>query len=83
MQIEYPFSNYNLFVYVYVLSFYDIAKKDKRFLDALKTLESKLVKGKIVVERVNRRFAKLSFCKNGEVSELGSRHYHKILENIG
>ena len=83
MQVEYPFSNYNLFAYVYVLSFYDIAKKDKRFLDALKTLESKLVNGKIVVQRVNRRFAGLSFCKKGEVSELATRHYHKILENIG
>ena len=83
MQVEYPFSNYNLFAYVYVLSFYDIAKKDKRFLDALKTLESKLVNGKIVVQRVNRRFAGLSFCKKGEVSELATRHYHKILENKG
>jgi hypothetical protein len=83
MQVEYPFSNYNLFVYVYVLSFYDIAKKDKRFLDAFKMLESKLVNGKIVVERVNRRFAELSFCTKGEASEIGTRHYHKILENIG
>jgi hypothetical protein len=29
MQVEYPFRNYNLFVYVYVLSFYDRAKKDE------------------------------------------------------
>lgn len=31
MQVEYPFRNYNLFVYVYVLSFYDKAKGDQRF----------------------------------------------------
>jgi len=41
MQVEYPFGNYNIFIYVYVLSFYDRAKEDKRFLEALETLESK------------------------------------------
>ena len=55
MQTEYPFRNYNLFVYVYVLSFYNRAKDDRRFLEALKTLESKMVDGQIVVERVNQR----------------------------
>ena len=52
MQIEYPFRGYNLFYYVYVLSFYDRAKKDKRFLEALKVLEQKTVNGEIPVERV-------------------------------
>jgi hypothetical protein len=49
---EYPFRNYNLFVYVYVLSFYNQAKKDKRFLEALEILKSKMVDGQIVVERI-------------------------------
>jgi len=83
MQVEYPFANYNLFVYVYVLSFYDSAKKDKRFLDALGILESKLVDGKIVVERLNRKLAGLAFCKKGEPSDLGTMRYHDILKNLG
>lgn len=83
MQVEYPFSNYNLFVYVYVLSFYNIAKRDTRFLEALRTLESKLKDGQIVAERVNRKYTNLSFCKKGEVSELATRRYQKILENMG
>lgn len=83
MQVEYPFANYNLFVYVYVLSFYDSAKKDKRFLDALRILESKLVDGKIVVERLNRKLAGLSFCKKGAPSGLGTMRYHDILKNLG
>lgn len=83
MQVEYPFRNYNLFVYVYVLSFYNHAKKDKRFLEALKTLESKLVDEKIVVERVVPKLAGLSFCKKGEVSELATMRYHEIIGNIG
>lgn len=82
MQVEYPFSNYNLFVYVYVLSFYNTAKKDARFLDALSVLESKLHDGKIVVERVNRKLAGLAFCKKGEPSDLGTMRYQKILKNL-
>lgn len=83
MQVEYPFRNYNLFVYVYVLSFYDRAKEDERFLQALDALESKAVDGQIVVERVVPKLAKLSFCKKGEPSELATRRYHEILRNLG
>lgn len=83
MQVEYPFRNYNLFVYVYVLSFYNRAKEDQRFLEALKTLESKMVDGQIVVGRVVPKLAALSFCKKGEPSTLATKRYHEIIENIG
>lgn len=82
MQIEYPFRNYNLFLYVFVLSFYNRAKNDRRFLDALKTLESKMVDGQIVVERVNRKLAGLTFCKQGEPSKLATIRYNEILKNV-
>jgi len=82
MQVEYPFRNYNLFVYVYVLSFYNQAKKDKRFLEALQLLESKVVDGKIVVERVVPKLARLSLCKKGQTSELATIRYHEILKNL-
>ncbi len=80
MQIEYPFRNYNLFVYVYVLSFYDRAKEDRRFLEAL---ESKMTDGQIVVERVVPKLAGLSFCKKGKPSELATIRYHEIIKNLG
>ena len=83
MQVEYPFYNYNLFVYVYVLSFYDRAKEDNRFLEALKALESKMVDGQIVVERIVPKLAKFSFCKKGEPSALATIRYHEILKNLG
>lgn len=83
MQSEYPFGNYNLFVYVYVLSFYLRAKDDSRFLEALKALESKMVDGLFVVERVNPKLAGLSFCKKGQPSVLGTRRYEEILKNLG
>lgn len=82
MKVEYPFYNYNLFVYVYVLSFYNRAKNDERFRDALKTLESKMADGRVVVERVNRKLAGLSFCRQGEPSALATKRYHEILKNL-
>ena len=83
MQVEYLFRGYNLFLYVYILSFYNRAKRDKRFLEALEALESKLVDGQIVAERVVPKLAKLGFCKKGQPSELATRRYHEILENLG
>ncbi len=82
MQIEYPFRGYNLFYYVYVLAFYDRAKKDERFLEALKALELKTVNGKIPVERVVPKLAKLNFCKKDKTSDLATRRYQEILQNI-
>lgn len=82
MQIEYPMGNYNLFQYVYVLSFYDKAKKDERFLEALSTLQSKLVDGMIIVERNVPKLSKLSFCKKGKPSELATKRYHEIIDNL-
>lgn len=83
MQVAYPFYAYNLFFYLYVLSFYDKAKKDGRFLEALRVLESKLVDGMIVVERPNPKLASFSFCQKGVPSELGTLRYHEILRNLG
>lgn len=82
MQVEYPFRNYNLFVYVYVLSFYNRAKEDKRFLEALQVLESKMVDGQMIVERIAPKLAGLSFCKKGKPSKLATIRYHEILNNL-
>ena len=82
MQVEYPFRNYNLFVYVYVLSFYERARKDKRFLEALNALEATTVDGKIVVQRVVPKLAGLSFCRKGEPSELATARYGEIIYNL-
>ncbi|MPM35304.1 hypothetical protein SDC9_81894 [bioreactor metagenome] len=82
MQAEYPFRNYNLFMYVYVLSFYNKAKDDRRFLEAFRALESKLVNGQIVVERVVPKLGNLTFCKKGKPSALATIRYHEILQNL-
>ena len=82
MQVEYPFRNYNLFVYVYVLSFYNRAKKDKRFLEAFEVLKAKMVDGQIVVERVVPKLAGFSFCRKGKPSALATKRYNEILKNM-
>ncbi len=82
MQVAYPFVNYNLFFYVYVLSFYDKAKKDRRFLEALAVLESKVIHGQIIVERPNQKLAGFIFCKKGEPSEFATERYHEIVKNL-
>jgi len=82
MQVEYPFRNYNLFIYVYVLSFYERAAEDTRFLEALEALKSKVTDGQMVVERVVPKLAQLSFCQKGKPSELATRRYHEILNNL-
>lgn len=82
MQVEYPFRNYNLFQYVYVLSFYDRAKKDYRFLEALDALKAKTQDNQIVIERVVPKLGKLSFCKKGKPSTFATKRYNEILSNL-
>jgi len=83
MQVEYPFIRYNLFYYTYILSFYEKAKKDKRFKEAVSVLQSKLNKeGQIVVERPHRSLKGLEFCEKGRPSEPATLRYHEVLTNI-
>lgn len=83
MQVEYPFLRYNIFSYVYILSFYDRAKNDERFMEAFGILESKLdADGRMIVERPNRRLAKLALCAKGLPSELATQRYREILRNL-
>ena len=83
MQVEFPFLRYNLFHYVYVLSFYERARRDKRYLEALRLMESKLdARGRVIVERPNRKLARLSFCAAGCPSVLATARYGEIVRNL-
>ncbi|MFZ1384352.1 MAG: hypothetical protein WAS02_05540, partial [Propionicimonas sp.] len=70
------------FYWVYVLSHYDRAKSDPRFVEALAVLESKLVNGQIVPERVHRGLARLQFCKPSVPSALETLRYREIQANL-
>lgn len=82
MQPEYPFGNYNLFVYVHTLSFYRQARRDSRFQEALAALRASLRNGQIIVERVNPKLAGFAFCKKGEPSAPATARYREILANM-
>lgn len=82
MQVEYPFGNYNLFHYVYVLSFYTEARQDERFLDALHQLEQKCRDGQMVVERMPRELSAWTCCQKGQPSALATARFLEIKQNM-
>lgn len=82
MKLEYPMLRYNLFTYVYVLSFYRAARKDRRFIEAFNVLTSKLVDGMVVIENQNKKLAELDFCRIHEKSALATRRYGEIVGNL-
>lgn len=82
MKLEYPMVRYNIFHYAYTLSFYDAAKKDRRFLEALDVIAKKLIDGKIVVESTNKKLSNFEFCKIMTPSEVATARYHEILKNL-
>lgn len=83
LKVEYPFLRYNLFFYVYVLSFFERAREDARFRAALATLEARLDDtGRVVVERPHRDLKGLRFCARGQPSELATRRYREIRRNL-
>ena len=83
MQVEYPFLRYNLFYYVYVLSFYEKARKDKRFNEAMAALKQKLDNlGGMIVERPNRKLSGLTICPKGKPSAAATARYLEIIKNM-
>lgn len=80
---EYPFLRYNLFYFVYVLSYFKKARDDKRFKQAFSLLESKLKEGKIPVENPNRQLANMDLCRKEQVSELATKRFLEIKKRLG
>ena len=82
LQIEYPFLRYNLFYYVYVLSFYEKARYDKRFQEAYKHLANKIKNDKLIPESPHKAWQKFEFAKKGQISEIGTKRWIEIKNNI-
>ena len=79
---EFPFFRYNLFYYTYVLSYYPIAVNDNRFKDAYNLLAGNLQEGKMVIENPNRQLADMDFCHKGKPSELATKRFNEIVDNV-
>ena len=83
MQVEYPFLRYNIFYYVYVLSYYSVATADDRFRAAAEALATRVdADGRLVVEAPHRGLKGLSFCERGRPSDLATKRYRQIVANV-
>jgi len=82
MKIEFPIIRYNLLNYVFVLSFYKVARNDKRFLEALGIIKSKIRDNQIVIENTNRKLKDLKCCKVNDSNEIATLYYKRILDNM-
>ncbi len=82
LRVEFPFLKYNIFYYVYVLSFYDCARGDRRFQEALSHLQSRLVDGQVVVEETNPKLRQFAFCRKGAASAAATARYAELMNNI-
>lgn len=83
LQVEFPFLRYNLFYWVYVLSFFGRAREDPRFREALEVLREKRDdEGEMVVERPHRRLKDLDLCARGRPSAQATARYREIEENV-
>jgi hypothetical protein len=84
MAVEYPFLRYNLFYYVYVLSFYPYARKDPRFFEAWTVLKEKLdPEGYLPLEAPQKKLLKLGVYESPAVAELAKKRIKRIQENLG
>ncbi|RMH12197.1 MAG: hypothetical protein D6701_13835, partial [Gemmatimonadetes bacterium] len=80
---EFPFLRYNLFYWVYVLSFFERARIDDRFRAALAVLEGALDdEGRIVPRARHRALKDLAFCAKGQPSAPATRRWAEIRANL-
>lgn len=83
MRVEYLFLRYNLFFYVYVLSFSRRGQGGPRFHSALSVLDAKLDdEGRLVVEQPHRDLKQLGFCAKGRPSAHATSRYREIRRNL-
>lgn len=82
MQVEYPFMRYNLFYYVYVLSFYKEAIGDRRFQEAYHCLKNKTQNGEMIVEAPHKWWQQYDFAKKGKSSQAATLRWKEIERNV-
>lgn len=98
MKVEYPFLRYNLFYYVYVLSHFQRARADHRFVEALRELETHTQgatalrsvgptraiphRASMVVDAPHHHWQSYSFARKGQPSALATARWEQIQANV-
>lgn len=82
LRVEYPFLRYNLFYYVYVLSHYPTARKDRRFTAALRELASHLHAEQLIVDAPHARWRAYAFAREGRPSAPATARWREIQANL-
>ena len=82
LKIEYPFLRYNIFYYVYVLSFYSQAVNDNRFQEAFQHLAGKIRNDELIPENPHKAWQEFDFAKKGQISDSGTKRWKEIKNNL-
>lgn len=82
LQTEYPFLRYNIFYYVYVLSFYQKARENERFKEARDILSGKLQDGKMIPGNPPRAWNEFDFARNKQISIPATERRMEIEANM-
>ena len=82
MRVEYPMFRYNLFFYVYVLSFYHDATDHPAFLEAFDALSSKLEANQLIVEHCRKGLESQELCRTVSVNHRATHRFREILRNL-
>lgn len=80
LSIEFPFLRYNLFYYVFVLSFFKSAQKDERFIDAKNALIERSKNNEIYPETPHKAWNKYSFSQKNKKSEIATKLFLEVLK---
>lgn len=82
MKTEYPFYRYNVFYYAYVLSFYERARQDERFVGVLNVLGSKETRTGVLIENPHKYWSRILFDQTKECP-LSNGKYQELSKNVG
>lgn len=84
LRVEYPFIRYNVFYWVFVLSFFPRGQTDDRLKEAFSQLAGRLDgEGRLVPEESHRGLKDLHFCRKGEPSSQATERFREIERRMG